>query len=85
VIVTGTHRNVLLVPKNALLRDDETNTCSVVTVTPDSLARAVAVVAGASTGDVVEVAAPELRQGVRVVVEGNYALPDSAKLSIRPR
>jgi multidrug efflux pump subunit AcrA (membrane-fusion protein) len=84
-IVTGTHRGVLLVPKAALLRDDETNTFSIVTVTDDSLARAVAVVVDASNDSTVEISAPGLRQGMSVVVEGNYALPDSAKLNVVPR
>ena len=75
-IITGVHRNVLLVPKTALLRNDEMNSYSVVTITPDSIARIVEVGIGTSTDSTVEVSSRALKAGMPVVVEGNYALPD---------
>ncbi len=81
-VVTGTHKDVLTVPKTALLRNDETNTYSVVIVTPDSLARKVIVQVGASTDSTVEIITNELHTGMRVVVEGHYALADSMKVSV---
>ena len=80
-IITGTRKGVLIVPKAALLRNDETETYSVVIVTSDSLARNVAVKVGAATDSTVEVKADALKEGMWVVVEGNYALADSTKVS----
>jgi membrane fusion protein (multidrug efflux system) len=83
-IVTGRHPGAFIVPKAALLRNDETGTHSVVTVTVDSLARAVRVILGATTDSTAEVTANELRDGMRVIVEGQYALPDSTRLAVDP-
>ena len=80
-IVTGKHAGVLIVPKPALLRNDETDTYTIVVATPDSLARVVPVEVGALTDSTAEVAAPGLLPGTRVVVEGNYALADSTRIA----
>jgi membrane fusion protein (multidrug efflux system) len=79
-MVTGTRKNVLIVPKSALLRDDEKNTFSVMIVTPDSVAKAIPVVVGVSTDSSAEVEGVGLAAGIPVIVEGNYALPDSARV-----
>jgi membrane fusion protein (multidrug efflux system) len=81
-IITGTHKGVLTVPKAALLRNDETNTYSVVIVTPDSLARNLGVQVGASSDSSVEIITDAVQVGMRVVVEGNYALADSTKVTV---
>lgn len=81
-IMTGIHHNVLLVPKVAVLRNDETNIFSIVTVTGDTLARTVNVGIGASTDSTVEVMSDELREGMSVVTEGNYSLADSTKVKV---
>ncbi len=82
-IVTGTRRNVLLVPRAALLRDDETNSYSVRIVTPDSRALAIPVETDTPGDSLVPVSSPALRAGMRVIVEGQYALPDSTRVSVR--
>jgi RND family efflux transporter MFP subunit len=79
-ILTGVHRNVLYVPKAALLRNDENESYSVVIVTRDSIARVLSVAVGASTDSTVEVSADGLAEGTPVVIEGNYALPDSTRV-----
>jgi RND family efflux transporter MFP subunit len=84
-IVTDIHRRALLVPASALLRDDETDAYSVVVVTPDSLARTVAVSKGARTDSTVEISGPGIREGTPVVTGGNYALPESTRVTILPR
>ena len=81
-IITGTHQNILLAPKTALLRDDETGTYSVVVVTPDSLAKTIAVVVGEMSDSTVEISSDEIQKGMSVVIEGNYALPDSTKVKV---
>lgn len=80
-IITGSHRGVLMVPKSALLRNDETNTFSVFIATGDSLARSTRVIVGAKTDSTAEVAGDGLEAGVQVVLEGNYALADSARIT----
>jgi multidrug efflux pump subunit AcrA (membrane-fusion protein) len=82
-IVTGLRRGVLLVPLSAVLRDDETNTASVVIVSPDSIARALQVTVGAAADNLVEVAGEGLREGQLVIIEGNYGLPDSTRVRLR--
>ncbi len=80
-IVTGKHPGVLIIPKGALLRNDETDAYTVVVAAPDSLARVVSVVVGARTDTSAEVASEGLRPGMRVIVEGNYALADSTRIA----
>ncbi len=80
-IVTGRHAGVLIVPKPALLRNDETDAYTVVVATADSLARIVPVEVGARTDSTAEVSARGLLPGTRVVVEGNYALADSTRIA----
>lgn len=79
-IFTGVHHNVLIVPKTALLRNDETETYSVVVVQPDSVARIIPVTLGVLADSLAEVAGTGLVPGMPVVVEGNYALPDSTRV-----
>ena len=80
-IVTGSHPGVLIVPKSALLRNDETDRYTVVVATADSLARVVSVDVGARTDSTVEVSGSGIVPGTRVVVEGNYALADSTRIA----
>jgi len=80
-IVTGKRPGVLIVPKSALLRNDETDTYTIVVATADSLARVLPVEVGARTDSTVEVAGRGLLPGMRVVVEGNYALADSTRIA----
>jgi membrane fusion protein (multidrug efflux system) len=83
-IVTGRHDGVLIVPKQAVLRNDETGACTVVLATPDSLAHIVPVDVGARTDSTAEVSGPGLVPGARVVVVGNYALADSTRIAPLP-
>jgi multidrug efflux pump subunit AcrA (membrane-fusion protein) len=72
----------LFVPKAALLRNDEDNSYSVVMVTIDSLAKLIPVVVGTSDEHSAEIRSEQLRAGMMVVTEGNYALTDSTRLSV---
>lgn len=81
-IVTGTRTGVLLLPSRALLRNDENNTYTIVTVTHDSLARTVPVVVGVITDSIAEVSGPVLQPGMSVVVAGHYALADSTRVTV---
>ncbi len=81
-IIVGRHKDILMVPGPALLRNDETGEQTVVTVTADSLAHLVAVRVGATTDSLAEVAADGLHEGMQVVIEGNYSLPESTKVAV---
>ena len=81
-IVTGIHPHALLVPRSALLRNDENNTYSVVTVTFDSLALSVPVTIGVLTDSTAEITGGTLEPGTQVITRGNYALADSTRVTI---
>lgn len=84
-IVIDTHPDALLVPKSAVLRNDETLRHSVVIVGPDSLSHTVQVEMGVQTDSTAEVASQQLKPGMQVIVEGQYALVDSTKVSATPQ
>jgi len=81
-IIFSVHSHALLLPRSALLRNDENNTYSVVTVTPDSIAISVPVTVGVQTDSVAEITGGALKPGTPVVTEGNYALADSTKVAL---
>lgn len=81
-ITTGIRRHALFVPKAALLRNDEDNSHSVVMMTADSLAKLIPVTVGTSDEYSTEVHSEQLRAGNMIVIEGNYALADSTRLSV---
>jgi RND family efflux transporter, MFP subunit len=81
-IVTGIRHHALFVPKTALLRDDENNSYSVVTMTDDSLAMTIPVSIGASSDSSVEILGKGLHAGIPVITEGNYSLADSTRVTV---
>jgi RND family efflux transporter MFP subunit len=81
-ITTGVRRRALFVPKTSLIRSDEDNSYSVVVVTADSLAKVIPVAVGASDDTSAEIRSEQLRAGMTIVTEGNYALTDSTRLSL---
>ncbi|MBI3365582.1 MAG: efflux RND transporter periplasmic adaptor subunit, partial [Ignavibacteriae bacterium] len=82
-IVVGKRQNVLLVPLSAILRNDETNTTSVMLVgAEDSVAFSARVSVGVRQDSVVEVASSSLKPGDMVIIEGQYGLPDSTKVRV---
>ncbi len=83
-VITGIRRHAMLVPKQALLRDDETNAYSVVTITSDSLSLVIPVEVGARNDSTVEVISPRLREGMPVITEGQYMLADSTRVTLGP-
>jgi membrane fusion protein, multidrug efflux system len=81
-ITTTLRRHALCVPKGALLRNDEDNSYSVVMMTADSLAKIIPVIVGTSDESSVEIRSEQMRAGMMIVTEGNYALTDSTRLSV---
>lgn len=83
-IVTGVRAHALFVPKVALLRNDETGTYAIVTVTKDSLARHIPVRVRTTTDSTAEVSAEGLFPGLVVITSGQYALADSTRVMTPP-
>lgn len=81
-IAVGEHTHALLVPKTALLKNDEDNTTSLMIVGTDSLAHRVEIEVGFGTDSTAEVTSPLLAAGTLVIVEGHYGLPDSTRVRI---
>jgi RND family efflux transporter MFP subunit len=81
-IVTGVKKDVLVVPRSALLRDDITGTYTIYTVDPDSLAIAIPVTVGVVNDSLAEVSAPSLTEGEPVIVQGNYEVTDSTRVTL---
>jgi multidrug efflux pump subunit AcrA (membrane-fusion protein) len=82
-IVTVVDKDVLLAPRRALLRNDETNTYTIISISSDSLSMSFPVSVVAIEDSVAEISGPQLRSGMPIVVEGNYALPDSTRVTIK--
>lgn len=81
-IVTDVVRNALMVPRIAVLRDDENDTYAVVMVTADSLALHVPVMCGVEAGPLIQISGHGVVAGLPVITEGAYALADSTKVSV---
>jgi multidrug efflux pump subunit AcrA (membrane-fusion protein) len=81
-IVTGLRKGVFIVPKSAVLRNDETNTYSIVTFNADSLACSLPVEIMGMTDSTVAITNQDLKEGMSIITEGNYALADSTHITV---
>ncbi len=81
-ITFGMQRDVMLVPKSAVLRNDETNVRTIVTFGPDSLSKSIQVQTGQEIDSLVSVRGDSLRAGMNVITVGNYALADSTRITL---
>jgi RND family efflux transporter MFP subunit len=82
-ILIDTHKNAVIVPRRALLHDDENDAWSVVVAGADSLSHNVNVTVGVLTDTVAEITGGSLRPGEHVIVRGNYGLPDSTHITVQ--
>ncbi len=82
-IVTGERTNALLVPKKALLVDDENNSVSVMEAGRDSLAHRVVVRVTWQNDSLAAIAAPGISESTDVIIEGQYGLPDSTSIRVK--
>jgi membrane fusion protein (multidrug efflux system) len=80
--VLSTHASALVVPRSALLRNDETNSYSIMTFGADSIAHPADVERGASRDSLIEIQGSDVHEGMNVVTEGAYALPDSTRITL---
>lgn len=82
-IIVGKHTNVFVVPEKAVIHDEEQDTYSITLINPDSIAYTVKVNIGLKKDSLEEIHAGDLKEGMKVIVEGNYGLPDSTRVSIK--
>lgn len=82
-IVTGEKRDAFLVPKAALLVDDENNITSVMVAGADSLAHRVNVRVTWKSDSMAAITGHSITAATTIIIEGNYGLPDSTKIRVQ--
>ena len=81
-ITTGLLKGAFIVPKAALLRNDESNAYTIVTFTPDSVSISLPVEVRGMTDSTVAIGNHNLKEGMNVIIEGHYALADSTRITV---
>lgn len=83
-VTSQANANAQLLPKAAILSDEMLRDFWVMRLTNDSTAVRVPVQLGERTTATVEVRSPVFGPGDRIIIEGNYGLPDTARVRITP-
>jgi hypothetical protein len=81
-IVKAEKNNTQSVPKSAILTDETQTDFWVMKMTDSITAVKVAVIKGIETTDKVEILSPAFSPGDKILITGNYGLPDTAKVKI---
>ncbi|NNM94848.1 MAG: HlyD family efflux transporter periplasmic adaptor subunit [Bacteroidia bacterium] len=81
-IPTITGSNATILPKNAVLSDETQTDFWVMKAVHDSLAVKVPVIKGIETRDSVEIKSPAFSDNDKILVTGNYGVPDTVKIKI---
>jgi membrane fusion protein (multidrug efflux system) len=79
-IVSETHKDCLAVPLEAVVKDAGGTT--VIALVENGQSRQIPVETGLSDGQLIEVKAAGLEEGMTVVTEGAYALPEQTKIRV---
>lgn len=82
IIPTVNQKNAVILPKTAVLSDETQKQFWVMKALNDSIAVRVNVVNGISTKDSVEIRSPAFTEKDRILVTGNYGVPDTVKIKI---
>jgi len=83
-IAVAEKQNALTVPVAAVFRDDVTGVSRVARVTPRGTTHWTSVKTGVEEGDAIEIVAPTLKVGERVITSGLVGLPEGAHVQIQP-
>ena len=75
-------QNVEYLPKAAVLSNEEQTSFWIMRLLNDSMAVKVPIQKGIETTDNIEVRSPQLGDSDRVIMTGNYGLPDTAKITV---
>lgn len=83
-VTSQANANAQLLPKAAILSDEMLREFWVMRLLNDSTAVKVPVMLGERTTTTVEVRSPRFGAGDRIITEGNYGLPDTARVLVTP-
>lgn len=81
-IPTDIQNNAIILPKSALLCDETQVQFWVMKLVHDSLAIKIPVEKGAETSDSVQIKAPAFSEQDKILISGNYGLPDTALVEV---
>lgn len=81
-VVKSEKNNTVSLPKSALLTDETQSQFWVMKLIDSSTAVKVPVTKGIETGDKVEILSPSFSPNDKIIITGNYGLPDTAKVKI---
>jgi multidrug efflux pump subunit AcrA (membrane-fusion protein) len=81
-IVKAFKPNAISLPKSAILANDTQTKFWVMKLINPTTAIKVPVTEGIQSGDRVEILSPRFSKGDKIIVSGNYGLPDTAKVKI---
>lgn len=81
-LLKTSRRNATSLPKAAVLTDETQSEFWVMQMQEDSVAVKVPVRKGLETAERVEILSPKLHAGDRILLTGNYGLPDTARVKI---
>ncbi|MEO5569407.1 MAG: efflux RND transporter periplasmic adaptor subunit [Bacteroidia bacterium] len=83
LLVKASKQNATSVPKAALLTDETQNSFWVMKLLNDSIAVKVSIQKGIETSDQMEILSPLFSDADRLLLTGNYGLPDTANVQIK--
>lgn len=81
-LVKSTNEKAMVLPKKAVLGDETQTEFWVMKLLNDSMAIKIVVSKGFENNDEVEITKPEFLPSDRIVLTGNYGLPDTARVTI---
>lgn len=82
ILTTGEKKNASLLPKGSVLTDEMMQEYWVMKMIDDSTAVKVPVKIGEKTVEQIEIISPSFEMSDRILIEGNYGLPDTARVVI---
>jgi multidrug efflux pump subunit AcrA (membrane-fusion protein) len=74
--------NAVSLPQQAILTDEQQSEFWIMKMVGDSMAEKVSIKKGIETSGRVEILSPELTTGDRILLTGNYGLPDTARVKV---
>ncbi len=81
-VVKSVVQNATVLPKQAVLADETETSFWIMKMINDSTAEKLPVIKGLVSGEWIEIQSPVLHDSDRVLVTGNYGLPDKAKVKV---
>ena len=81
-IIKNAHNNVVSLPREAILANEAQTNFWVMKMIDSTTAVKVYIVKGMETSDRIEVVSPRFSKADKFVLNGNYGLPDTAKVKV---